>query len=289
MKTTPWSASAAAITVLALTGTAFAAPGNGNGNSTPETIPSVPRGALSAYPEVVQTGTYPTLTWSILYPSKVGDVATITPPGTITLTQPMWVTVQTVGVGPTGGNSGNPSSTNTDFRMSVNGSSFTQLFYGTQSNVDPVQVLYIKKLNAGSTIDFGGRYVVNDNWTPFYTTQSSNMQVISLVKGDAIPTTFDLNGSGKVSSAIKPYVDGAGKVDIGPMSVLVLSELAETDSGSTNFDYQDSAFLVSFSPSRGNNGHGNNIDGVDSSNPGGGSGGPNGGVDPSGGVDDESK
>ncbi len=37
----------------------------------------------------------------------------------------------------------------------------------------------------------------------------------------------------------------------------------------------------------GNNGHGNNLDGVDSSNPGQGGGGPNGGVDPSGDVDDE--
>lgn len=37
----------------------------------------------------------------------------------------------------------------------------------------------------------------------------------------------------------------------------------------------------------GNNGHGNNADGVDSSNPGQGKGGPNGGVDPSGDVDDE--
>jgi len=37
----------------------------------------------------------------------------------------------------------------------------------------------------------------------------------------------------------------------------------------------------------GNNGHGNNIDGVDSSNPGEGGGGPNGAVDESGDVDDE--
>jgi len=36
-----------------------------------------------------------------------------------------------------------------------------------------------------------------------------------------------------------------------------------------------------------NNGHGNNTDGVDSSNPGQGNGGPNGEVDPSGGMDDE--
>ena len=37
----------------------------------------------------------------------------------------------------------------------------------------------------------------------------------------------------------------------------------------------------------GNNGYGNNADGVDSSNPGQGDGGPNGGADPSGDVDDE--
>jgi hypothetical protein len=36
-----------------------------------------------------------------------------------------------------------------------------------------------------------------------------------------------------------------------------------------------------------NNGHGNNADGVDSSNPGEGGGGPTGAVDPSDGVDDE--
>lgn len=38
-----------------------------------------------------------------------------------------------------------------------------------------------------------------------------------------------------------------------------------------------------------NNGHGNNVDGVDSSNPGQGKGGPNGEADPSGTVDDEKK
>jgi hypothetical protein len=46
---------------------------------------------------------------------------------------------------------------------------------------------------------------------------------------------------------------------------------------------------ASFQQAKSNNGHGNNIDGVDSSNPGGGNGGPNGEVDPSGTVDDEKK
>jgi hypothetical protein len=46
---------------------------------------------------------------------------------------------------------------------------------------------------------------------------------------------------------------------------------------------------VTFSKKHPNNGHGNNLDGVDSSNPGKGKGGPNGAVDPSGGIDDEAR
>ncbi len=46
-------------------------------------------------------------------------------------------------------------------------------------------------------------------------------------------------------------------------------------------------WLINRPKGHSNNGHGNNVDGVDSSNPGKGGGGPNGPVDPSGGVDDE--
>ena len=52
------------------------------------------------------------------------------------------------------------------------------------------------------------------------------------------------------------------------------------------YNMQDVVLLMTCAP-KGNNGHGNNIDGVDSSNPGNGHGGPNGQVDPSGTVDDE--
>lgn len=46
---------------------------------------------------------------------------------------------------------------------------------------------------------------------------------------------------------------------------------------------------ATFQQTKSNNGHGNNLDGVDSSNPGQGAGGPNGAIDASGLVDDESK
>ncbi len=77
------------------------------------------------------------------------------------------------------------------------------------------------------------------------------------------------------------------------------------DAHVSTFDYFDTSYYKSFGSgnqpasnvvvpssnpvggSQGNNGHGNNIDGVDSSNPGKGKGGPGGGLDPSGSIDDE--
>lgn len=258
-------------------------------DAPPPAIPSVPVGSLLAFPTVVQTGTKPTLTWSILYPSTVSSVAQIRPPGTITVTENgIYVSVQIIGTEVT---SGNPSQGAgpfpTEARMSVNGSAYDQLFYGTNTDVEPAYSLYIKKHDKGTTLDFGGRYVANGAWTPFYTTLSSNSQVVTLVNGATPPTYFPLYQSSNLASFLKPYLNGSGKINIGPMSVIVLMELGQTNHSTTSFDYQDMILLVTFSTQHPNNGHGNNLDGVDSSNPGQGSGGPNGEVDPSGGVDDE--
>jgi len=253
------------------------------------TIPSVPIGTMSAYPTVVQTGTKPTLTWEILYPSKVSDVATINPPGTITLIQSnIYVSVQPIGTGITACDSTQGTTPlYTDARMSINGAAYKQLFYGVQSNVESAYSLYIKKLDTGTKIDFSGRYVKNGAWSPLYTTISSNFQVISLINGDTPPTSFSLYQSSNLASYLRPYLDASGKVKIGPLSVLVMMELGQTNHSMPCFDYQDMVLLVTFSTKHSNNGHGNNLDGVDSSNPGQGGGGPNGMVDPSGGVDDE--
>ena len=40
-------------------------------------IPAAPVGVMTAFPTIVQTGTKPTLTWNILHPSKVSDIAVI--------------------------------------------------------------------------------------------------------------------------------------------------------------------------------------------------------------------
>ncbi|MEO5713537.1 MAG: hypothetical protein ABIT37_08600 [Luteolibacter sp.] len=252
-------------------------------------IPSVPVGDMSAYPTVVQTGTKPTLTWEILYPSKVSDVARIDPPGTIVLTQDnIYVSVQPIGTGITACDSSQGTTPlYTDARLSVNGGVYKQLFYGIQSSVDSGYSLYVKKMSTGTKLDFSGRYVKNGVWSPLYTSISSNFQVVSLINGDRPPTSFSLYQSSNLASYLSPYLDASGKIRIGPLSVIVLMELGQTNHSMPCFDYQDMILLVTFSTKHPNNGHGNNLDGVDSSNPGQGHGGPNGMVDPSGGVDDE--
>ncbi len=253
------------------------------------TIPTSPIGTLSAYPSVVQTGTKPTLTWNILYPSQVSDLATINPPGTITLTQSnIFVSVQPIGTGITACDSSQGTAPlYTDARISVNGGVYKQLFYGVQSDVDSAYSLYIKKMSAGTTLDFSGRFVKNGAWSPLYTTLSHNLQVVTLVNGDTPPTNFPLYQSSTLASYLRPYLSSTGKINIGPLSAIVLMELGQTNHNLSCFDYQDMVLLVTFSTRHPNNGHGNNLDGVDSSNPGQGHGGPNGMVDPSAGVDDE--
>ncbi len=282
MKTSHLAAvSAAALAICALVSTSAHAQ---------STIPSVPVGAMSAFPTIVQTGTKPTLTWSILYPSTIDDMVVVNPPGTLIPNQTVYVSVQPIGTGvtacdPTQGT----TSLYTDARLSLNGGAYKQLFYGTQADVEPAYSLYIKKVNANDTIDFGGRFVKNGAWSPFYTTRSGNLQVVALVNGDTPPTSFSLYQSSALASYLKPYLNASGKVNIGPLSVLILMELGQTNHSLPCFDYQDQALLVTFSTKHPNNGHGNNLDGVDVSNPGNGHGGPNGMVDPSGGIDDEAK
>lgn len=252
---------------------------------TPTTIPADPVGNLTANPTVVQTGTKPTLTWAMMFPTKLSDVAAINPPGGIDITAKQYVSVSIIGT---------TSSVPSEARISVGGGSYQQLFYGTQNDVNPSKPLYIKQLDPGTTIDFGGRSVENNQWSPFYTSNSSNLQVVSLVNGDVPPTSTPILQKPGVASFLKPYVDSStGKIKIGPLSVLVIMEFNETARTKPGFDYSELALLVNFSAKHPNNGHGNNLDGVDSSNPGQGKGGPTGlnnaGLDPSAGVDDEKR
>jgi len=237
-------------------------------------MPILPLGSMTATPTVVQVGVTPTLNWVIYLPQNINKSITIRPPNTIEQLDDFYVSVRTVGI----------DKDYTDVRMSVDRGSYFQLFYGSKEDVEPQNPLYIKKLNKHSQINFGGRYIKDGVWTSLFTTNSVNGRALILSNGDDLPEVIK-GEMEKNNSYLSPYVNGSNKVRISPLSLLVLLEL--DDNGS--FDHDDITLLVTFSKPNPNNGHGNNIDGVDSSNPGAGGGGPNGEVDPSGGVDDEKK
>ncbi|WP_226895666.1 hypothetical protein [Luteolibacter marinus] len=224
------------------------------------------------------------MTWNITYPSSVKDVVEVDD-NSITPKEPLCATIRVLGAGVTVGSGKSYSFVPTEAKVSYNGGSYEQVFYGTNDDVKPNKVVFYKDMTQGETLRFGGRYYYNGSWGPYFTSQSGTDNVRTLVNGDIPPTTNPMHTAPTLESFIKPYLDAEGRVKIGPMDVIVFMELTHYDSQKSDqgYDLQDMVLLVTFG-CKNNNGHGNNADGVDSSNPGNA---PKEDSDPT--VDDENK
>lgn len=182
------------------------------------------------------------------------------------------VEVRVIGAGVTyaNNNGSNLTFVPTEAQVSFNGGSYSRCFYATNNAVKPNYVVWWKKsIKQGEKLRFGGRYYHNRAWGPYYNSQSGTRNVRILVNGDTPPTTYPLHSAPTLESFLKPYLDATGRVKIGPMDCIVFMELTHNDSQMAHqgYDLQDMVMLVTFK-SKNNNGHGNNVDGVDSSNPG---------------------
>lgn len=192
----------------------------------------------------------------------------------------------------------------TEAKMNYNGQGYSQFFYNTHDKVNPNAVLKTIVVEKNSTINFGARYVLSSGaWSTWYSSTSSPYNVIALKNGDTPPTTTPMYQQPTIESFILPYLDDQGKISLGARDVIYLMELTHTDRNDAGFDLQDMALLITFydetvhngvssncegstggtapdntstgtggtttsGNGNGNNGHGNNVDGVDSSNPG---------------------
>ncbi|MFK7852366.1 MAG: hypothetical protein AB8D78_15430 [Akkermansiaceae bacterium] len=237
-------------------------------------IPPDPVGWLTAYPTIVQTGTKPTITWSITYPSLVKDYIDIIEPGTIVPKEKLDIEVRVLGNGVTvsSSNSNSFSFVEGQASLSFDGNGYNSIFYGDNHDVNPSTVVWSKKnAQAGQKLKFGGRYYYN-GWGPNYNSDSGTQNVRVLVNGDTPPANVPDHDAPSLEDFIKPYLGGDGKVNIGPMDAIIFMELTHTDSqqGNSGYDLQDMVLLVTFTSNnpKNNNGHGNNVDGIDSSNPG---------------------
>jgi hypothetical protein len=271
MKTNHWVALPATVAAMCTVASLpCAAQGNSGHNQT--VFPAMPSGWLTAFPTIVQTGTHPTLTWGINYPSIVEDYITITPPSTITADEEVDCEIRILGAGVTvTTNNSGYTFVPTQAQVSYDGGSYTQIFYGTNPQVNPNTLVYTKTMAKNKKLRFGGRYKYNNTWGPYFNSSSGTQNVRTLVNGSTPPSNVPDYNAPSLEQFIKPYLTPDGKVKIGPMDAIVFMELTHTDSQMSDpgYDLQDMVLLVTFkSKAKTNNGHGNNIDGIDSSNPG---------------------
>ena len=154
-------------------------------------IPSAPGGWLTAFPTVVQTGTKPTLTWSINFPSSVVNYTTVDSSDVVTTQDQLDVDIRVIGSGVT---TGGCDGTNTNWvpaqaLLSVNGATPVSIFYGTNPQVDPNTLVWSKRVNSGTTFRFGGRYYANGQWSTTYLANGTENNIRVLKNGEFPPTT----------------------------------------------------------------------------------------------------
>lgn len=248
--------------------------GNGsNGSNQNSQLPLIPVGWIDAYPTIVKAGTHPQVRWGINLPSQVPDVADIIDGSTIKAKDTVCVECRMLGNGVTVHYSnGDWQYVDAEAQISLNGSSYQRVFYGKNTQINPSTVVWkVDELKKNQTIRFGGRYNWQNQWGPFFHSTGGTQNVRLLLNGQTPPTVTPMHGAPSLEDFVRPFLDPNGRVDIGPMDVIVFMELTHTDSQMAHqgYDLQDLVMLCTVKPeAKTNNGHGNNIDGVDSSNPG---------------------
>jgi len=258
MKTSQPAALAAALIAMCVT----ISQANADNSEQPGD-PAIPVGWLNAFPTVVQAGTHPTLTWGIEYPETVFEIITIDPGGVITPKTCLIMEARVLGA------SVQKSATEwltVEAWLSAGGG-WGRFFEGKQSDVKPTKVLYRQEIQAYVPINIGGR-CFDQEWGPLYNTGSGSWNVSVLVDGDVPPDPVPAYNQDRIAAFLRPYIDDTGRIEIGPKDVILLFELDATNPTQGSFDLQDLVVLASFKSCKTNNGHGNNIDGIDTSNPG---------------------
>lgn len=210
-------------------------------------LPVIPVGWVDAYPTIVQTGTHPAISWGVSMPSEVLDVITIEGPGTIVAKEEICIDCRVLGNGVTAHYSnGKWSFVPAEALISRNGSSYERVFYGTNKEVRTDEVVWQRcEVLANETIRFGGRYRSNDTWGPLYHSTGGTQNIRTLVHGQVPPTVLPATDVPSLEDFLKPYLDASGRVNIGPMDVIIFMELTHTDNqvSSEGYDLQDLVML----------------------------------------------
>lgn len=213
----------------------------GNASASDDTIPT---GKLNVDRDLVRTGTRSQLTWEIDYPAPVTSVVDILPPNIIKPKKNLKMRVRVLGA--------SFQETATKFlpvevQWSKNNSSFSRIFYGYQTGVNPSTVVLNTTVKSGDTINFGGRGWRDNAWLPLYRTSAATNNLVMLKNGDRVPSTVPALNGNSIESFLKPYMDSTTKkVKIGDRDLILLMELGQTNTAASGFDLQDLVVLVTF-------------------------------------------
>ena len=183
----------------------------------------------------------PALKYRALVDNAV-DVVDITDVGTIIPKESVTMRVRTLGVAFQSGSRELPL----DAYWSVNNSSWSRFFYDVGSNVVSTDILIETNVKKGDQINFGARGKNGSIWYPFHHTAKDDRYVIVLKNGDKAPSYAPAYNQSGVESFLSPYIDGSGRIRIGPRDVIVLWEASTASPGSTYFDMQDLVVLATF-------------------------------------------
>lgn len=129
---------------------------------------------------------------------------------------------------------------------SINNSSWTRLFYGTQSDVNPSTLVLNTPVQPNDIINLGARGYRNRAWLPFYSTATPTQNVVVLKNGDTVPTVVQQSF---IESILRPYLAPDNKVKIGTRDLIILLELGQTNPIYADFNLQDLVILVTYEES----------------------------------------
>lgn len=206
---------------------------------------NIPRGTLAVDKSLVRVGSLSQLDWQIQYPSGLTELVDVTNTGTIIPKKNLQMSTRVLGVAYQSGNTLLP----VECHWSKNNSSWSRIFRGNSSVVNPAKVLLERTVLANERIDFAGRGANNGSgtsWNPQHHTRVDDNYVTVLKNGDLPPNYVPAYNQGSVKSFLAPYLDGMGRIRIGPRDLIVLWELSTAKPGSSYFDMQDLVVLVTF-------------------------------------------
>lgn len=202
----------------------------------------IPRGTLNVDRTLVRVDTRSQLGWSIQYPTVVTDLVSVTTTGTIIPKSTMKMKVRTLGVAFQSGSTLLPL----EGSWAKNNGTFTRFFYGTGKQVDPTKIIVNQTVNLNDRIDFAGRGWSGSSWYPLHDTRKADRYVIVLKNGDRAPDYAPAYNQSTVKGFLTSYIDGMGRIKIGPRDLIILWEASTASPGSTYFDMQDLVVLVTF-------------------------------------------